>query len=79
MRTVGFLAVSAQYASRGGHHVTEYGSSVLYIMYQRQIILKRTVKCHVTLKVRASQLVEIKWVKNQTINRAVNKENEVRA
>ena len=43
-------------------------------MYQRQIILKRTVRCHVTLKVRASQLVEVKWVKNQTINRAANKE-----
>ena len=43
-------------------------------MYQCQIILKRTVRCHVTLKVRASQLVEVKWVKNQTINRAANKE-----
>jgi hypothetical protein len=29
--------------------------------------------------VRASQLVELKWGKNQTINRAANKENEVRA
>ena len=48
-------------------------------MYQHQIVPKRTVTCHVTLKVRASRLVEIKWVKNQTINRAEEKENEVRA
>ena len=59
--------------------IAEFGSSVLYVLYQRQIILKRTVKCHVILKVRASQLVEVKWVKNQTINRAANKEKEVRA
>uniref|UniRef100_A0A2N9GHZ5 RNA-directed DNA polymerase n=1 Tax=Fagus sylvatica TaxID=28930 RepID=A0A2N9GHZ5_FAGSY len=47
-------------------------------MYQRQIIQKGTVTCHITLKVKASELVKHKWGKNHTINRATNKEKGVR-
>ena len=81
----GILVISAKRIPRDTHHVTvqpnslnEYGNSILYVMYQHQISLKETVTCHITLKVRATQLVKPKWDKNQTINKAANKENKVR-
>ena len=48
-------------------------------MYQRQISLKGAVISHITLKVRARQLLKPKWDENQTINRTENKENKIRA
>ena len=52
------------------HHVTaqlnslnEQGDISLYVMYQRQISLIKAVISHITLKVRAPQLVKPKWDK----------------
>jgi hypothetical protein len=77
--------IPAKLIPRDTHHVTaqpnslnEFGENIIYIMYQRQISLKGTVISHITLKVRATQLVEPEWDENQTINRAANKGNEVR-
>ena len=48
-------------------------------MYQRQISLKGAVISHITLKVRAMQLLKPKWDENRAINRTENKGNKVRA
>jgi hypothetical protein len=80
----GILVIPAKHIPQDTHHVTtqpnslnEFGDNILYVMYQHQISLKETVISHITLKVRATQLVKPKWDKNQTINRAANKENKV--
>jgi hypothetical protein len=79
------LTIPAKLIPRDTHHMAaqpnslnEVGVNILYVMYQRLISQKRTVISHITLKVRATQLVEPKWDEKQTINRAANKGNEVR-
>jgi hypothetical protein len=66
----GILMIPAEHISRDTHHVTaqpnslnEFGDSSLYFMYQRQISLINAVISHITLKVRATQLVKPKWDK----------------
>ena len=75
----------AEHIPRDTHHVTvqpnslnEQGDSRLYVIYQHQISLIKTVISHITLKVRAPQLVKPKWGKDQTINREANKGSKVR-
>jgi hypothetical protein len=75
-----------EHIPRNTHHVTvqpnslnEQGGSRHYVIYQRQISLIKAVISHITLKVRAPQLVKPKWGKNQTINREANKGSKVRA
>jgi hypothetical protein len=75
------LAIPAKLMPRDTHHVTaqpnslnEVGVNIFYVMYQRLISQKGTVISHITLKVRATQLVEPKWDEKQTINRTETKE-----
>jgi hypothetical protein len=63
----GILMFPAEHIPRDTHHVTaqpnslnEFEDSSLYVMYQRQINLIKAVISHITLKVRATQLVEPK-------------------
>ena len=60
----------AEHIPRDTHHVTaqpnslnEQGDNSLYVMYQHQISLNKAVISHITLKVRAPQLVKPKWDK----------------
>ena len=60
----------AEHIPRDTHHVTvqlnslnEQRDSRLYIIDQRQISLIKAVINHITLKVRAPQLVKAKWDK----------------
>jgi hypothetical protein len=66
----GILMIPAEHIPRDTYHViaqpnslNEKGDSSLYVMYQRQISLVKAVISHITLKVRATQLVKPKWDK----------------
>ena len=59
--------IPAKHIPRDTHHVTaqpnslnEFGDNILYVMYQRLISLKKTIISHITLKVKATQLVKPK-------------------